>query len=313
MFHMPTEEEHVCFLSAAKLSLGRADKQQMVVSITSYPRSGSSTVLSMVNQAGNWTESAGEDYLDVFSIFEPSHLGRNDMEETLMKQYENDTPHFMMKLANCDFSGITWLWGWEDPHSWIAGTWGTEDPMAYERCSGADMLAFKDVNWGHDANGVLIPLLEEDSRLRAIDIVRDPRGIMASQKRVDDGDFSQRDIRGMFEICATYANNIDVSHPRLYRIIFEDMTFRPAEVMKGLYEFLGVHFHGRHEQWIRETFNGECTRDEGTWSHDYDDCHQNSTLKNEDWRSRLTELEQKSFLENPDCLKVAKTYGFPTK
>merc|ERR1711963_831264 len=81
-----------------------------VIWISSYPRSGSSILLSMVSATADGDNRAGG---RTFSLFEPCHVG--DVQEESMEKH--GCRQLLYDVAHCDFTGIQELWGWRDIHS----------------------------------------------------------------------------------------------------------------------------------------------------------------------------------------------------
>jgi hypothetical protein len=271
--------------------------------VSGYPRSGTSTVLSMI--------SAGQTVMDeyvgdekIFSLFEPCHpadkfagAGCGDM---------------LWQLSRCNFTGVGALHGWKNSHSTSKHT--DKEPFSPERatrlCSAADAVAFKTVTADHRLENWEW-LLDDTPDLRVLDVVRDPRGIYASRKTTEP--FATRILSGSFdskgmikEICDVFSDNIDFDNKRVHRVVFEQLVANPKKTMREAYRFMGMEFGNQQATWIKETFSAsECSG-----KTQFSDCHTNSDDAAEKWRSVLSQKELDLFSRIESCKRVSRHYGF---
>lgn len=211
----------------------------------------------------------------------------------------------LYNLFSCNFEGITKLWGWSNKHSHVHHT---KPSTASETCSKADFVAIKTIVYGHNLTTEVLPLLDELPNLKVIDLVRDPRGVFNSQSTTV-GTFDEADISGLFSICEHYGNNVNVTHPRIKRVVFEDWATNAMNVSKDIYEFIGREFGSTQEKWITGHFEKSCSI--FARINPFSDCRSNQEKVITAWASKLSQKQLDAFESNEDCLKVAKTYNFP--
>jgi len=274
--------------------------------INGYPRSGSSTILSMVAAAGEErqdTRSLGK----TFSIFEPCHDG--DAYTPWLEA--QGCGRLLAGLAQCDFTGVEQLWGWPDAHT----TSNHEDfsqEAARNLCEKSQLTAFKTVDYGHNISDWNW-FLEATPALRIVDIVRDPRGIYASWKTTEP--FSSLigtpEFYTLADICESFRANIELEHAQVHHVVFEELTRDPATAMRKVYMFLGLSFEAAQEQWLSKTFNAQKCAEPKPWEVGFTDCHEDSDHEAEKWRDILSDEEKNSFAESESCQKVVKAYGYP--
>lgn len=271
--------------------------------VHAYPRSGSSTVLSMVNAASQQTG-------DVFSIFEPCH--KEDIISPELKQTRGPfgCEGVMRALAHCDFNGIYGLSHWGNRHTIASGVEDYEPKAASKACRHAHVSAFKTVDYAHDMHqdGAL-ELLAQAPNLRVLDDVRDPRGIYASLVRTKPFSmFVNRSVDTLTDICVNLAANLQINHPRIHRVVYDDLVQNPESTVRETYSFLGLKFGHTQEEWIKKNFNADCVDPTDA----YADCRHDSTWTSKKWQRVLTDDEKMAFNSNPACQKVAAHYGFET-
>jgi hypothetical protein len=268
--------------------------------VTGYPRSSTSTVLSMVS-LGQTVMDECENDERTFSLFEPCHNGD--------KFAGTGCGDLLQQLLRCDFSGIDSLWGWEDPHSTSKSR--EKDPFsaagATRLCRDAGVIALKTVS----ADKYLKDwewLLQETPELRVLNVVRDPRGIYASWKMTPR--FAQKlgvGLHSIGEICDVFSSNIDFDHARVYTLVFEQLVSTPEKIMRQAYDFMGMEFGKRQNEWLKETFDVSACP---PGPRGYSDCHTNSGDVVEKWRSVLSQKELDLFSQTESCQRVSQHYGF---
>lgn len=310
--------------SFVNLGLKRASQPSDAtkVWIQSYGRSGSSTVLSMLEAAGqNTTNPRMSNSSDIFALFEPCHVG----DILAPELQELGCTQLLQNIAQCNFSQISRLWGYDKLHSSILGNPGARQHYskvsASESCSAADLVVFKTVAFGHNIETDVMPLLERDPTMRVIDIVRDPRAIIASWKHYSLSNWSSKwvqnksaganDNAALIDICDNFAANIQVVHPRVKRVAYEDFVHHPEAVMRDVYSFLGLTFGQAQLSWIARTFNANaCAPTKRGLDRVTQDCHTNSTEPLDRWRSHLSPAEIEAFATTQSCQELMSTYGY---
>mmetsp|Transcript_30082 Transcript_30082/g.65629 ORF Transcript_30082/g.65629 Transcript_30082/m.65629 type:complete len:370 (-) Transcript_30082:74-1183(-) len=286
-------------------------KPQLAVWVSSYPRSGSSTILSMVSATIQGDENRMN--TETFSMFEPCHDG--DEYEQWMQQAGCGS--VLWGLSRCEFAGMNQLWGWGNSHTTSHKT-KFEPSRAQDICQSSDQIAFKTVDYGHHMADWTW-LLDSHPRMRVLDVVRDPRDIMASWKTTEP--FATLVKNGKFytmsEICENYMSNLKLNDDRVHHVVFENLLKDPETVTRHVYHFLQKRFGETQLRWINATFfSSKCPEPE-PWDVGFTDCHEysgpeaSSSEHHERWRDVLSAEEQSAFLKNPDCKAVAEAYGYP--
>jgi len=183
--------------------------------IHGFARSGSSTMMSMVTEAGleggpngraaarrrselarvNATataiktreEGAANAPLvdNVFALFEPCDRRDKLAPELEALPYEERCAKLMPGLSNCSFEKVDAFHNWQNDHNKLRGA-GKDvyvKEKAHAACKSADFVAYKTVTRAFESFRLpahAIPALDADPSLLLIDMVRDPRSIFAS-------------------------------------------------------------------------------------------------------------------------------------
>lgn len=278
---------------------GGATRNRTVIWVTGFPRSGSSTLLSMVSVMRG-SNSGNE----AFALFEPCHEG-DKVDPDLQRQ---GCKGLLRELSQCHFDRVQDLWGWKDPHSSGKHT-PFEPSLASSMCMRSERFTFKTVDYGHDLNETL-DLLESQPDLHIVAAVRDPRGIWASWKTLEP--FATLVREGNFytleDICRSFAHNAKVSHPRIKRVLFERMVRRPKLVARGVYAFLGEKYGAAQRAWVKANFNSKECPTPPPWQVGFDDCREDSALIANQWRTVLTREDRLRFNRDANCRFVKKHY-----
>lgn len=291
-----------------------APHTRVSVWVTGFPRSGSSTTLSLVKAVSGNTDSQAPG--QVFSLFEPCHEG-DELDPWLRAE---GCSGLLTHVAKCDFGGVTRLWGWPQPHTTNNHTMEFSKAVAASFCDKSDVIAFKTVDYGHDLSQFLW-LLDSAPSMRIVATVRDPRGIYASWKTTKPfkGLLKRRWLCGtcpgglfynLTQICDAYAANLNLDDNRIHTIVFEELLQRPVKTTKRAYEFLGMRFGQAQMEWINRTFDASNCPEEPTWHQGFADCHTKSASQNEAWRSVLDAKEIDMFNSHANCVRVAEAYGY---
>jgi len=157
-------------------------------------------------------------------------------------------------------------------------------------------------------------MVDGDSNLKILDIVRDPRGIWSSYKTTEP--FSTLIADGKFytlsEICETFANNLALNRANIFHVVFEELVTMPVRTTQKVYDFLGIPFEEPQRAWVDRTFDAkECPEPPPGIPKEFMDCHQDSASGAEKWRTVLTAEELAAFNADTNCQKVVLNYGFP--
>eukprot|EP00927_Polykrikos_kofoidii_P035490 TRINITY_DN30041_c0_g1_i2.p1 TRINITY_DN30041_c0_g1~~TRINITY_DN30041_c0_g1_i2.p1 ORF type:complete len:387 (-),score=42.57 TRINITY_DN30041_c0_g1_i2:47-1207(-) len=289
------ETKEVLLSGAPAVPRGKNQKQRRrVVWIVGYPRSATSTLLSMVSAGEHGSRLASTEaqnsYLargydqtpgKTFSLFEPCHF-----DDDLGGQ---SCSAVLKKITDCDFSGIVRLTKWADPHTTNNGT--AFDPKTAKRlCDVSDVLAFKTISVAHPFTDEWLDLVEAVPNMQVLNVVRDPRAILSSwkaipafqAKMVTDRNYS------LAGICESYLANGRILHRRILDLQFEELMLKPRATVKSLRHWLKLPFGKAQEAWVNRTFDAEDCPQQPQWFQGFDDCHKNSTAKLNSWRRELT-------------------------
>jgi hypothetical protein len=288
----------------------------LAVWIHAYARSGSSTILSLVSVDDDVPTGTSEKHLGrFFTLFEPCHP-KDALHPRLAVK---GCAGLLHALSRCDFQDVEMLQGWNNVHSKKRGALEDYAPQsASVACSGADVVAFKTISRAYDQfpiNRMARPLLDNDPRVRFLDVIRDPRSIFSSWLTTFPFNDTRlggtgRDVSAMLSICDTFADNLHMDHPHVHRVVFEDLVKDPLRVVRETYAFLGLRSGDAQEKWVRKTFNAKSCPGVDHWIAPYSDCHTESSRALDRWRSTLTAEEKHAFATHKQCVDVARAYGY---
>lgn len=275
-------------------------------------RSGSSTILSMMSA----TVHDNQNGTDVFSLYEPCHT-HDKYRESMTKKLKEDISHcsdLVSMLTSCDFSQVVNLFHWSDPHTSNDHTTKFSHSVAEKLCKKAGFVAVKTV-WPMFTQNVSW-VLHENPHLKIIEVVRDPRGKFASQVEEQHG--RSYPLENMDEDCLHFAENAKFTHPRLYRIVFDDLVTNPKGESKKVYKFLGRPWGQKQDDWVRDTFNADCVLTEAEKGNGkdhaaamrHDDCHSDSAKSKLKWKKTLSGAQKTHFRKNEVCQEVRRKYHF---
>jgi hypothetical protein len=243
-----------------------------------------------------------------YSLFEPCH-GGDEYEGSLKNQ---GCGAKLWRISRCDFSGIRKLWGWADPHSTKNHGATLTSRSAGLACNAADLVAMKTVDYGHRLEKWKW-LIEQTPDMHVLAVVRDPRGIYASWKTLEP--FASLVKKGQFytllDICESFASNLNFTHPRVHNVVFENLVKQPQDEMLKAYNLLGLPFKNREKAWLNSTFDAKACPEPKPWEIGFTDCHTNSKVVAEKWRSVLTKAELETFNNSAACRQVIEHYGYP--
>eukprot|EP00928_Gymnodinium_smaydae_P072004 TRINITY_DN55455_c0_g1_i1.p1 TRINITY_DN55455_c0_g1~~TRINITY_DN55455_c0_g1_i1.p1 ORF type:complete len:481 (+),score=103.66 TRINITY_DN55455_c0_g1_i1:191-1633(+) len=252
-----------------------------------------------------------------FGLFEPCHtkLGPNTWEDDIESELKGNCALEMQRLVHCNFTGMTNLWGWGRPHSYVPGfsNRGQKAPdfsqkLAEDACRSSNLVVYKTIDeFGQKLDDVLA-FLEEQPHVRAVIPVRDPRAIYASWKGLP---WKFEGVSLLGRICKQQAEFLDKgdSNPRLRRVVMERLVEQPEDVMNSTLQFLGFSFGKPQQRWIEETFNATCEFAENKTSR-FRTCHGEVEDPLKRWKKVANAQERAYFSSNADCQKVAQGYGY---
>merc|ERR1719343_774924 len=297
----------------------RFSEEPPEVWISSFPRSASSTSLSLVKAAMSDEKT--------FALFEPCHPGDEMGLDENGEEYRNkvgnfDCPHLIQKLAHCDFDGVTYLWGWNDSHTTNGGIEFSQD-FAAKNCTSAQLRIFKTVGATNyfDPGRLtenMLWVLDHRPKMKILNLVRDPRSIYTSWKHTPafESELHELEKHGSplwKEACDTFAANLKVKDPRVFTVVYEKLVKSPESYMREIYNFLGFEFGEEQLAWVQTNFPAEnhlCPGG-GTWRHADCQGQKESIVEMNAWRDELTLEEKARFDSYENCKTIMKAYDFP--
>ncbi|KAL5006534.1 hypothetical protein ScPMuIL_015340 [Solemya velum] len=139
----------------------------------------------------------------------------------------------------------------------------------------------------HGKNDILMYLMRTYPNLRLLKLVRDPRGIIVSRKRLGkrNKSYEQLSVHLCREMELDICNYIDVfeSYPgRVMKIVYEDMAENPYQSIEDIYSFLHQPIQ---EDMVRAVLAMSSAKSEG-WVYGTD--RSDSTRTAYAWKWRLT-------------------------
>mmetsp|Transcript_52047 Transcript_52047/g.123929 ORF Transcript_52047/g.123929 Transcript_52047/m.123929 type:complete len:379 (-) Transcript_52047:64-1200(-) len=281
--------------------------RQVKVWINAFARSGSSTLLSMVEAVGQ-----GDGGKKVFGLFEPTH-----------DWHPEKIPEDLAQLFSCHLADLPPLFGLSNRHTTVTVP-EPQDPKALKMaCRQSDVVAIKTINFGHDLQREVLPMLERDPDLKVLYLVRDPRGILASQQTTP-GEFTDATTSAMQEMCGLFHRSAELQHPRVKQVVFEELVTAPDKTAAAIYEFLGLPPLGQAQHaWVEANFNATCEspwRRAGDWLvwmfggslEAYSDCRPDAASAQDTWRHALSTMDLEAFNTHQPCLAAAAHYHWPT-
>eukprot|EP00401_Gymnodinium_catenatum_P071437 CAMPEP_0117484194 /NCGR_PEP_ID=MMETSP0784-20121206/14335_1 /TAXON_ID=39447 /ORGANISM="" /LENGTH=1498 /DNA_ID=CAMNT_0005278765 /DNA_START=42 /DNA_END=4538 /DNA_ORIENTATION=+ len=245
----------------------------------------------------------------LFSLFEPCH--END-------DIRGDVrcPGLLSRLSKCDFRNVHDFFQWNDPHNFfgahvLSDSFGNSSwPPPFSRsflqdlCDGSSVRLFKTIAFTHDLARDVLPLLAADPDLHVIDVVRDPRGIAASWK--EHWQFKDTRARiGISEVCQQFLDNLAVVHPRLHRVVFEELVSDPLGSLNRLLDALGLEATATVQEWISRNFNADCMH-----ASSFSTCRTNSERMISKWVDVLSETEKVTFASTPACRTISAYFNY---
>lgn len=328
---------------------GSAEKpsgERPTVWVLAGTRTGSSTILSMISATPDDNRAGG----DVFSLYEPCHpRDQYSMKTGIDKLDKKHGPwtwgshtddslcgNIVLDVSRCDFTNILELNGWKNEHTSNGNTTSFSRSIATEKCKDSKIIAVKTVDGVPNLEKVSW-VLHENPHLKILEVVRDPRGVLASKARAGvalevpddpmkiegsgnqdhnatltkiahDRGFDMKSLDGM---CENLHANMKFKHPRVHQVVFDDLVKDPLKISKDVYKFLKLPVTEKLDEWVHATFdNPDC--DEGSTVKDrHDDCRSDSAKSATKWMQEISHGAKKHFLKNEDCVKIAHKYKFP--
>lgn len=246
-----------------------------------------------------------------FVLFEPCHGGdfADGVDWDNAEDKVRACGQIIESIGSCDFSNIAHLSGW-DRHQSLGLPHHYTKQNSREACRNADLVVFKSVF--HPSAGFewVRPRLEHVPSLLSVMNVRDPRSVLASQKRVFSSSRGITFTANLQGTCEYYATFHGASHPRLLVVKFEDMIRTPWTTMETMYRFLGLEFGKKQRDWIWNRFgNGHdqagCARAQGNYST----CSRDVESVINKWRHQLTEADLTAW-SSQACRTVAADFDY---
>lgn len=196
--------------------------------------------------------------------------------------------------------------------------------LATESCREHGHVAIKTVRVPEVSD---LRALVEDPRLnlKVIQLVRDPRGILASRSetfrdtyrlwRIWDGTGRKPynlDVTQLTTVCEDFWNSVSTGLNRppwlkgKYMLVrYEDLARNPMKKTEEIYDFLGIPMDSNVERWIQNNTRG----DRSSSKHKYGTVR-NSAATAEKWRFRLS-YEIVAFTQHA-CQQVLAQLGYKT-
>jgi len=293
---------------------------QSTVLVTGYPRSGTTTMLHAMAAAFGYGQTPSsmlknkgvrqyiahnQNLPKLFSLFEPCHpwddasgVGCTDL---------------LPQLSMCNFSNLNLMMHWSTSHNLLGANIseyeGDEWPPALSQnflkrlCDDSQVRLFKTITT-NNLTAQVLPLLERDSALHVIDVVRDPRGIYASWKSLKAfGELYNR--IPITQICSQLFENSEFVHPRLHRVVFDDLVLDARGRLTDLMKALSLRPNAAFEDWMLRNFDAPCER-----TNRYQTCRTNSSAISHQWMQLLNATELAMFANDFRCQYVADFYNF---
>lgn len=154
-------------------------------------------------------------------------------------------------------------------------------------------------------------LLQSDSNLKVVHLIRDPRAILKSRLHV--GAYSISAIKNKAKVLCVqiYDNTIKslelMKMPqfknRIMTLFYENLALNPIAVTKDIYHFLHIPFTENVQEWISKNMLGK-----NLDNRPYAVTARNSTLHSQEWRLKIAYDSVKDVDES--CLHVYKLLGY---
>mmetsp|Transcript_21446 Transcript_21446/g.36746 ORF Transcript_21446/g.36746 Transcript_21446/m.36746 type:complete len:367 (-) Transcript_21446:91-1191(-) len=274
-------------------------QKQKVVWINSFGRSGSSVLLELLEQVD----------LPVFGLFEPCRDVPEGEEKDILEPWlvEKGCAGLLSQLVQCNFTGITELWGWNHPYSKLNGAGSDYSPDAASKaCLSAGVVIFKTIDWGHNLTSEAIPFLEANPHVHMIDLVRDPRSIYASELTLG----WTVDTKHLLDLCDLMSENLNKSHSQMTRVVYEQFVTKPSEIAAGIFSFIGMpaELQGANfSKYVKNNFDSDGCHRWNELPHEYTNCRTNSSGKAVEY-SKLPNEEYTAFMKSASCSSVSLFY-----
>ncbi|KFV54330.1 Carbohydrate sulfotransferase 1 [Gavia stellata] len=281
------------------------------VLILATTRSGSSFVGQLFNQ-----------HFDVFYLFEPLYHVQYTLIPKLTQSKSTTDRRASKALCSppvCESLGAVDLHLEEGDCVKKCGTLNLT--LATESCREHGHVAIKTVRVPEVSD---LRALVEDPRLnlKVIQLVRDPRGILASRSetfrdtyrlwRIWDGKPYNLDVTQLTTVCEDFWNSVSTGLNRppwlkgKYMLVrYEDLARNPMKKTEEIYDFLGIPMDSNVERWIQNNTRG----DRSSSKHKYGTVR-NSAATAEKWRFRLS-YEIVAFPQHA-CQQVLAQLGYKT-
>lgn len=301
------ESPPLSYIAADQLRRIIVPKKVTKVWITSFSRSGSSTMEQLVDLA---LPASGQNVLSLkrslFALFEPCHEGDVYRGKKVTKDDLSMCPSFLHDVKECNFGAIQKLFYWDHPRARHTNV-QYSGLQAEIDCKRAAVRVFKTITMNNMVKQIL-PVLKADPSLHIVHLIRDPRAILAS--RLHTPTFKHVNNTDILAMCKQMRKNARIIHPRLFTVKFEDWVTNPFKWSKEVYRFLGLNFGERQEMWIRGNFNPP----PDVFRHSleagpFGSCRLNSSAVAFKWRQQLNQTQLNLFKVDV-CQEALRLYGY---
>lgn len=153
-------------------------------------------------------------------------------------------------------------------------------PLLKQKCSNASIIVNKYIRMTIQMASEILRERSYTERIKIIHLYRDPRAIMMSQVRRNDHNVSYFSsfIRQTETLCKEMLDDYDTAaelkkkYPdTLHTIRYETMQHNPVEVIKDMFEFLGLPFLESDKEFVTREL--EPSPDTATWRQDVTQEH----------------------------------------
>lgn len=251
-----------------------------IIYVNAFARSMSSTMQAFLKTLGSSKST--------FSLFEPCHP--QDVSSYGSLWEEDTAAKCVSDVLKCDFSKIQTFHHTQNQIS------------KYDnKCSTSSTNNIKTISV-HNLTNVINMLDSHLQGMNVVHILRDPRSILASQKKA----FINKRFHHMqtvAEVCRIQLHNLGVFHPRIRKVHFHDIVSAPEIEFKKLTQDLGYTFTASQANFVTANFNNPKCDDAA-----YSTCRTNSRICVRKWEQDLNDEEKNLFTNNKECMKVIRAY-----
>ncbi|XP_077987545.1 carbohydrate sulfotransferase 1-like [Glandiceps talaboti] len=330
--HLSDPSHGIVLPDEMKDSVDEKDNSQPInVLVVASMRTGSSFVGELFKQ--------NPDFLYIFEPLRALQLGDNDpllpvqgiemFEDMYTCNFSTPTTmDFLNKLYNprIPVGKKDIVRAWVDDSSQECGAHDTychrmNSKTASHSCNGYKYRSIKTIRL-QDLNLLVYLMSHHQVQLRIINVMRDPRAMMASVMPLQLGKYrkaSKRDTHFVLKTehldedllhrlnvyCTTMLHNILLGTKgkwlpknKYFPLRYEDMANSPMTIAEKIYDFLGISLHTNVRNWLERNTKEDIKGDHGMYAYL---TKRNSTATAQSWRSRIT-FDLAKVIENTgDC------------